>query len=180
MKKKLDDFTKMKLIYSGELLAFAVLFAVLGPLFLFEVITVADWKRWAFSIVTLLGGLWLIADFVWCLISEKRRKKNSMLDKTLVLPMALPVVVFDILAFVKGWVWLEEGIVYFRYALGIALSYYAIVYLFEAIYHFKHPVPMLLEEIEKAEAESAAEKPLETTVQEENGAGVQETSEDER
>ena len=180
MKKKLDDFTKMKLIYSGELLVFAVLFAVLGPLFLFEVITVADWKRWVFSIVTLLGGLWLIADFVWCLISGKRRKKNSMLDKVLVLPMALPVVVFDILAFVKGWVWLEEGVVYFRYALGIALFYYAIVYLFEAIYHFKHPVPMLLEEIEKAEAESAAEKPLETTVQEENGAGVQETSEDER
>ena len=43
MKKKLDDLTKMKLIYSGELLMFAVLFAVLGPLFLFEVITVADW-----------------------------------------------------------------------------------------------------------------------------------------
>lgn len=153
MKKKLDDVTKMKLIYSGELLLFAVIFAVLGPLFLFEVITVADWKRWVFAILTLVGGVWFIVDFVWCLVSEKRRKKNSMLDKALVLPMALPVLVFDILAFVNGWVWLEEGVVYFRFALGIALCYYAVVYIFEAIYHFKHPVPMLLEELEKAEEE---------------------------
>ena len=34
MKKKIDELTKMKLIYSGELFLFAIVGAVLGTLFI--------------------------------------------------------------------------------------------------------------------------------------------------
>ena len=64
MKKKRDALTKSKMLYSGELGLFSILFAVLGILFLTGTISVADWKRWAFAIVTLAGGVWLIIDFI--------------------------------------------------------------------------------------------------------------------
>lgn len=160
MKKKLDEVTKVKLIYSGELLVFSVVFLVLGILFLLGIITVADWKRWAFAILTCGGGAYFIGDFIWCLVSKKHRAKVSMLDKALVLPMAIPVFVFDILSFVFGWVSSEEGITYFRYALGISLLYYAAVYLFQAFYHWKHPIPGLLEGLDEEEPISPLEEPV--------------------
>ena len=43
MKKKLDDLTKAKLIYSGEILLFAIIFLALGVLFLTRVIAVQDY-----------------------------------------------------------------------------------------------------------------------------------------
>ena len=41
-KKKMDDFTKFKLVFCGELLLFAVIFAVLGVLFLCNVLKISD------------------------------------------------------------------------------------------------------------------------------------------
>lgn len=160
MKKKMDEITKVKLVYSGELLLFSVVFLVLGLLFLFGVITVADWKRWAFSILTCAGGAYFLFDFIWCLASPKKRAKVSLLDKILVLPMAIPVFVFDILAFVKGWVSSQEGIEIFRYVLAISLLYYSAIYLFEAFYHYKHPIPGLID-ISEESPEEEGEVPSE-------------------
>ncbi|MGM9813717.1 MAG: hypothetical protein ACI32C_02260 [Candidatus Enteromonas sp.] len=173
-KTKMDPERKVKLMYSGELLAFSVLFLVLGSLFVADVISVADWKRWVFSILTFVGGLWLMIDFVWTLVSKKRRAKQCLLDKIMVFPMALAVFVFDLIAFISGWLQTEEGLVYFRFAIGIALLYYGVIYVFQGFYHYKHPVPMLLEAIEEEKREEVKKnQPVEETVKEEEPSNEQ-------
>ena len=91
-KKKLDPVTKVKLILAVEYLIFVLLFLVLGILFLLDVIKVADWKRYAFTYVTLAGGAWIITDFFWTTFSKNRRAKNCLLDKCLMLPVGLGLV----------------------------------------------------------------------------------------
>ena len=144
---------KVKLVYSVELGIFAVLFAVLGSLFLANVISVADWKRYAFSYVTLIGGTWLIIDFIWMCASPKRRKKNSMFDKIGVLPAALTVIVFDIYAFANGLVHIPEGAEtspLFRYFLGGNMIYLCFFYIASIIYHWYRPLPSLVAAAEEA------------------------------
>ena len=81
MKKKIDELTKMKLIYSGELFLFAIVGAVLGTLFIVDVIHVKDWKKWVFTILTLIGGIYFVVDLIWSIVSKKKRKKVSLFDK---------------------------------------------------------------------------------------------------
>lgn len=159
MKKKMDELKKMKLIYSGELFIFVVVALVLGVLFLTNVISVKDWKKWAFSIITLLGGIWLIVDFIWTLVSKKRRAKNCLLDKILVVPSALSLFVLDIYALVHlipvpSW----TGNGFFKYEIGIALCYLSVVYLVQAIYHLFVPHPSIVEAIEEEKAEAERER----------------------
>ncbi|MDO5330705.1 MAG: hypothetical protein Q4F15_04705 [Bacillota bacterium] len=152
MKKKMDPIKKIKLIYSGELLVFAAVFLVLGILIVTGVISVADWKRIAFTYVTLVGCSYLIFDFIWCLKSEKHRKKSAMIDKLMILPVALFVLVFDICMLCLGYVHIPEGAEaspLFGYVIGGDLIYLGLVYIFQAIYHYYHPVPLMLEAIEE-------------------------------
>ena len=95
MKKKMSDFDKTKLIYSGELLLFAVVFLVLGILILTHVIKLSKNYRYIFTFLTLAGSLFIISDFVWLLCSKKRQKKNSIVDKALVLPVGVALLIID-------------------------------------------------------------------------------------
>lgn len=161
-KKKLDDLTQCKLIYSGELLIFAVVFVVLGLLFLFGVIKVADWKKWFFTILTLVGGIWVFIDFFWTLKSEKKRKKNSLLDKVLLLPNGAIIFVIDIFTLVmliKDPSWTGfYGVNFFQYLIGGAVLYCALVLGFEAIYHYFHIHPMVYQILEEAKEKEAQEQ----------------------
>ena len=56
--KELNDLTKAKIIYSGELALFAILFAILGSLFLAGVILPSDWKKWLVLVGGSLGSVW--------------------------------------------------------------------------------------------------------------------------
>ena len=76
-KKKMSIETKTKLVYSIELSIIAVIFIVVATLELVGVIHFREWALIGFNWLTLFGGLWMIADFVWTLVSEKKRKKNS-------------------------------------------------------------------------------------------------------
>ena len=153
MKKKMDELTKSKLIYTIELIAFSLVAITLGILFLLGIIKVLDWKKWVFSIVTLIGGIWAIIDFIWTIKSEKKRKKNSLLDKILLLPSALTLIVLDIICLINliqnkdftGF----NNINIFKYEIGIALLYVGVVFIIEAIYHWYHPHPLLQEEDKK-------------------------------
>ena len=152
---------KVKLIYSIELAIFSILFAVLGPLFLTEVISVADWKRVAFTYITLVGGLWLITDFIWMLVSPKRRKKNSFFDKIIVLPAALASLTFDIYVLSAGLVHIGEGEAtspVFHYYIGSVMIYLSACYIAQIIYHWFRPLPSLMLAVEEALAEEAEEK----------------------
>ena len=144
---------KFKLIYSGELIFFAVVFLVLGILELLAVIKLSERFQLIFKILTLCGATWLVTDFVWLMLSPKRKAKNSTMDKAMMLPLALYFYVFDILGFV-----LQPGYGYYQIGVPIAFIYIACTYAFQGIYHYYHPIPSVLEAIEesKKEEESAA------------------------
>ena len=152
---------KIKWIYSGELLLIEVVFLVIGFLELLKVITIKDWVQLVFKIVTLAGAAWLIADFVWTLLSPKKRAKNSLLDKAMMLPLAPYLMAFDIVGLVT-----ERPYQYYQIGMPIVFFYIACAYIFQGIYHYYHPVPMVVEMIDEAikeaEAKEAeANKPLE-------------------
>jgi len=153
MKKKLDMLTKAKLIYSGELLAFFIVFVVVATLRITGVMAGNDVRSKIFNWVTIFGGSWLTIDFLWALFSKKRRPKIAFIDKALHLPAGLYLVSFDIYCFVTNPAGASDV---YRYGVPIVLYYLSTCYLFESIYHFFKPVPGLLEieEAEKAEQEA--------------------------
>lgn len=159
-KKKMTDFEKARLIYTLELAFFTVVFVVLGVLFIVGIIPVADWKRIAFTYLTLAGGTWLTIDFIWALLSKKRRAKVSMIDKILIFPVGLALVGFDIYALVIGIVHSNEisetFIRVYQLVIGIDMLYLASVYTFEAIYHWFKPVPALLADVFNSDQQEAA------------------------
>ena len=135
------DLKKIKIMLLVEYLLFAAIFLVLGILFLTDIIKVAEWKRYVFTYVTLAGGLWIIADFFWCVFSPKRRAKNSMVDKSLVLPVGFVLLAFDIYALTQGC---AETLPY-RYFIGGDLCYLGACYIFESVYHWYRPIPAVIE-----------------------------------
>lgn len=168
MKKKLDDLTKAKLIYSGELLLFSLIFITLGILFLTGVIAIRDYKKWLFPILTLIGAIWVITEFIWILASPKKRAKSCLIDKILLLPSALTFLGCDTYVLIKMIInpSTTEFSVFFPLYIGITILYLAAVYLFQAIYHFYRPLPILVEaaredalnEQKEAEEKSESEK----------------------
>lgn len=182
-KKKMDTAKKMKLIYSGELLIFAVIFLVLGMLKLFGVIKISErYKQRIFPIITLIGGAWFIIDFIWACVSKKHREKSALIDKFLVMPASLCTVAFDIYAFVIGP--LNVNADFYQYYSSSLFLYFALIYVFQAIYHYYHPIKYLMDgidKIEQAEAEEAKENAIdaETTEHEESAPQIENNSEPE-
>ena len=140
-KKKLEPLTKVKIMLAVEYAIFVVVFAVLGVLFLTEVIKVAEWKRYLFTYVTLAGTTWILVDFFWTLFSPKRRQKQCLLDKIMMAPVGFVLLPFDIYAITQGC---AETLPY-RFFIGGNLCYFAAVYAFLAIYHWFHPIPAVIE-----------------------------------
>ncbi len=153
MKQKTDELTKEKRIYTIELMAFMILFLILGILILAHILPVKGTFRKVLIYVSLFGSLWLIIDFIWTLASPKRRAKQSLLDKFLALPAAGSVLAMDLVTFIQGF---DQTIELHEIFVGILFCYLAVVYLVEAIYHWFKPLPMLLEDL-------PTEKEAETT-----------------
>ena len=154
--KKLDKETKYKLIYSGELALFAVVFLVFAILKFTKVMGYNETRRIIFNYVTLVGSAWGITDFVWALCSKKRKAKVSLLDKALVLPLVIFIITFDLISLIAKPV--DEK--FYIYMIGGAFSYITAIYAFQAVYHFYHPIPGLLDDLEDEEKEeNSQEKP---------------------
>lgn len=153
--KKLDKETKVKLIYSGELLLFAVLFLVFGILKFTKVMGYNPTRTLIFNIITLAGAAWGITDFIWAISSKKRQQRISMLDKVLLLPLVLFMITYDVICLTT-----KQPDEFYLYMLGSAFLYVAVIYTFEAIYHYHHPIPGLFENDEDDEKpENSQEKP---------------------
>ena len=150
MKNQMSMTTKVKLIYSIELAAFAVVFLVIGILEIVEVIHIREIVLTIFNWVTIFGGTWMIIDFIWTMTSKKRQKKNSRLDKALLLPLALYLITFDLICLIGQIDKVEQYNVY-KFGVASALLYIAVIYGFQAIYHWFHPIPGLIEGVEAAE-----------------------------
>jgi len=178
-KKKLDELTQAKLIYSIELGAFALIFLVLGILIITHIIGMSPKRITIFTYVTLIGGFVGIGDFVWVLISKKRRKKNSLLDKALVLPIAISLIVIDILTLATG----RKDELFYCYVLGSVFCYIAVIYTFEAIYHWFKPIPMIIDsedKIKDAEIKDAASTVAATPAPSETPTAAAPTTEPEK
>ena len=158
-------FRRYKLIYSGELLLIAVVFLVLGILKLVGIMMSKQPRMLVFNIITTLGGLWIIIDLIWILVSPKRRKKNCLLDKLLNLPIALCVLPFNVYNFITY----PGDNIFFNYFVGGMFLYVFINYTFQAIYHFYKPVPaiILAYQEELVEKEKALEEARNKVEQEE-------------
>ena len=167
MKQKIDIETKTKLIYSIELGIFALIFITIAILKATGVIPTNATRVLIFNWVTLFGGTWLIVDFMWAFLSQKRQKRVSLLDKVLHLPAGFYLIAFDIYCLVGKP---DDPNVY-RYGIPIVLGYLGLCYTFEALFHFWHPIPGLLDSLKEAEKEEA---PVE-----ENAQPVEEASQQE-
>lgn len=153
-KEKMSAEKKIKLIYSGELIFIAIVFAVIATLEICRVLKIRDWVLIAFNWLTLAGGIWMIADFVWTLVSPKRRAKNSLLDKCLLLPVGVYLIVFDIICFAKQIQKADVSYDFRLYMMVGAFYYIAVVYIFQGIYHYKYPIPSLIAAIREEEEEA--------------------------
>ena len=142
---------KTKLIYSIEIGAISLIPLVIAILRLVGVMKPSDRRLLIYNIITLIGGIWMIIDFVWCLLSERKRAKNSMLDKILVLPMALFLIVFDIICFAQR---IKADTPLVLIGVSIALFYLFAIYLFESVYHYFKPIPAIMEAIKEAEKQT--------------------------
>ena len=140
-KQPMDPLKKVKLMLLIEYLLFALIFATLGILFLTDVIKVAEWKRYVFTYVTLVGGLWIVFDFFWCVFSPAHRAKNSMVDKWILMPVGFCLLAFDIYAITQGC---AETLPY-RWFIGGDLCYLAAAYAFQSVYHWYRPIPAVIE-----------------------------------
>ena len=171
---------KIKLIYSGELLLIAVAFLVIGFLELFQVIRIKDIIQLIFKIVTLVGATWLVIDFIWTLLSPKKRAKNCLMDKAMLLPLAVYLYLFDIYGLIS-----ERPYAYYQIGIPIVLFYIACAYIFQGIYHYYHPIPMVVQMIEEATKEveeqqtreESSEKLLEEGDSEDNDEEEEENAE---
>ena len=143
---------------------------VLGILFLCNIINVADWKKWAFTLVTFFGGIWIFVDLIWTLKSPSKRKKNCLLDKIILIPNGLALIgldTFALIKLIKDPSWTNIGDVnFFQYLIGSAILYVALVFLFEAIYHWYHVHPLVYEMIEEDEKKEQEESVPEETKEE--------------
>ena len=148
--EKMSVEKKTKMVYSGELLVFAILFAVIATLEIIGVIGKREIMLIIFNWVTIFGGTWMIIDCVWVLCSKKRRKKNSLLDKFLLIPLGIYLITFDIICFSQlSFVTIE----FRRMMMSIAFYYLAAIYLFQSIYHYFYPIPAIIEAIEEEKKE---------------------------
>ena len=167
----MESEKKIKMVYSGELLVFALIFAVLGTLILTHVWVLGGTFRSIFIYVTLAGSTWFFIDFVWTLSSKKRQAKNSLLDKALPLPATGTILVTDIISLVTG---LDNTKELHHYVVGSVFVYFALVYIIEGLYHYKHPIPLILEEIEESKKAAPKNNDVLYELPEEDGADKEE------
>ena len=145
MKNKMDFETKAKLIYSVELGIFAVIFFVIAILKLTGVLGTNTVRAAIFNWVTLFGGTWLLVDLFWALFDKKRQKRIALLDKIIHAPAGAYLVAFDLFCLINK----PSDPKVYQYGVPIVLGYLGLCYTFEAIYHFKYPVPGIIDAVEQ-------------------------------
>lgn len=180
MKNKLSTETKVKLIYCGELAIISIVVLVIGILKMVDVIHTRPTRLFIYNIITTVGAAYFIFDLVWYIVSPKKRKRSSLLDKLLILPASFYLIYFDIICFIDKYKNAEPNELFVRYSVGAVLLYIAVIYLFQAFFHFKYPVPQLIEAIEEAKQAELEEKKEknENKVEEQQTEEVEEKKED--
>lgn len=146
MKKKMDELTKLKLFYSGELLIIGVIVLIIGILQISNVMHINPTFRQIFNWVTIIASPMMIIHTLYSFINKKKREKISYLDKITLLPLGIYLITIDIICFIN-WNALDDS--FYQLYIPIALIYVGIIYIIQSIYHYYHPLQTLIDELEK-------------------------------
>ena len=157
-KKKLDDLTKVKLIYSGELIVVGIVALVISILQLTQTLYVKELFRNIFNWVTIFGCPLLIITSIYSLVSPRRRKKISLFDKITLFPLAVYIIVIDIICFINYGT-MDQS--FYQTYIPIAILSLSIIYLAQGVFHWFYPLPSLLEELEQERIDKITYKVLE-------------------
>lgn len=149
IKSRSKDVKKAIMIYTIELLVFAVVFLVLGILELLGIIGNNTGWRSVFTYVTMVGVALFIGMTIFSLSSPKRRAKMSLFDRVILMPAPIAILVLDIITLIKG---VDATLELHRYLVGSVFCYFSFCYVVQAIYHYFFPIPMMYEVDEKEEA----------------------------
>lgn len=145
MNDKEKILKKTKLIFLIEYIVIGLILGVVGFLRLFDVIPYNDKRLLAYNIITLIGVAYIIFETIWYIISKKKRERSDLIDKILPIPLALFLLVFDILVLAK--VLVDINII--KYCIAGVLLYGFAFALFLGIYHHIKPSKMVLEAVEE-------------------------------
>ena len=156
MKKKLTIEQKVILSYSIELIVIALIALVIGVLKLVDVIHTKPNRLLVYNVISLIGGLWIIIELIWAFCSPKKKQRTCLLDKYLLLPAMGYLLAFDVYCFI--YYGQEINDLFVRISIGAVLIYIALAYIYQGIYHYKHPVPQILAAIEEMKKAEEAEK----------------------
>lgn len=136
---------KTKAIFFIEYLAIAAILLTVGLLRLFDIIPYSERRLLIYNILTLIGAAWIFFDFTWFLVSKTKRAKNDLIDKIFPVPLAIFLVVFDILTLAK----LIQDISFAKYCIVGVLMYATAMAIFLGVYHFQKPSKMLIAAVEE-------------------------------
>ena len=153
MNDKEKILKKTKLIFLLEYIVIALILGVVGFLRLFDVIPYNDKRLLAYNIITLIGVAYIIFETIWYIVSKKKRERSDLIDKILPIPLALFLLVFDILVLAK--VLVDINII--KYCISGVLLYGTAFALFLGIYHHIKPSKMVLESVEEEYLEKQKE-----------------------
>ena len=136
---------KTKLIFFIEYLAIAAILLIIGLLRIFDIIPYNEKRLLAYNIITLVGAAYIFFEFTWFLLSKKKREKNDLIDKIFPVPLAIFLVIFDIMVLSKY----IEDINFIKYCISGVILYAAAMSIFLGVYHYQKPSKMLLATVEE-------------------------------
>ena len=162
-KSKLSEETKAKLVYSGELVVIAIVAIVIGILKITNVRPYSQTGRTIFNILTSGGAIFGVYNFISYFVSAKKREKTAFIDIITVLPITLFLIGFNIYCFINYWPLAEADVTdqmkqLYQWLTGGFLLYAGATFMFQGIYHYYKPVPLLYRILEEAEQQAKEEE----------------------
>lgn len=145
-KKRITEDLKNKLFYSGELLIFGIAFCVLGILVFTGVIPLNFLNNYplVYYIGTCVGSLVGLFFTLRTLLIKDKRKKSGIVDKILIIPSTIFLLIIDISYFFGLKIFGDTNI---NTAVGIIFIYNSVNYIFQSVYFFFIPIPGLINDL---------------------------------
>ena len=163
--KKIKTFTLI------EYVVIAAVIYTLGILKFLDIIKTNFNRLLAYNIVTTVFAIYLFVEFIWFLLSKKKREKDDAIDRILPIPGAAYMLIFAVICYIND----AKGVIdypFVKYSVASIMLFMGTGSLTLGIYHYLKPGKLILEavdeEYEKKLAEEA-EKSSDNQNKEESG-----------
>jgi len=152
-KKKLDDFTKTKLIYSGELIVIAIVLIIIGILQVCNVMNISETFLNIFKFLAIGGACFFTYDITTTFVNPRKREISCLLDKFTIIIIPPYTLTISIMLFIGNeFVWNNP-----KLFIVPLIFYIAAVYIFQGIYHWFFPLKALFEDEEEKKDENVVD-----------------------